>query len=358
MLSNLIQSMRRKPGPADLARRFAAAREAFNQDDLDYAQAEFTALTLSDSGNPEVWLYAGMCAYKLGNAPLALQRVQRARELDPRQHEFMFQEAIIQSTMGALDQTRALCIQALKIEPRMSAAYLLWSMVDLPGDDYLVFLARLHQHLKPRTYLEIGVFQGKSLRMAGAATRAIGVDPEPKISEPLPSNARVFELTSDEFFARHDVVRDEFGGDPVELAFIDGMHLFEYALRDFINIERCASPNGAVLIHDCYPLDRASAERERHAQFWSGDIWRMILVLKKYRPDLRVCTLALAPTGLGLVRRLDPHSTVLADRYDAIVAEFKALDYAVLEQDKPGMLGLFPNNWDHMIGLFENREVT
>src|SRR2546422_11081111 len=64
----------------------------------------------------------------------------------------------------------------------------------------------------------------------------------------------------------------------------------------------------------------------------------VILILRKYRPDLSVKVIGTAPTGLGVVRGLDPGSSVLREKYDAIVAEFLALDYSVLDADKPGML--------------------
>jgi hypothetical protein len=131
------------------------------------------------------------------------------------------------------------------------------------------------------------------------------------------------------------------------------MHLFEYALRDFINMERVSEPDGIILIHDCCPLDRLSAERERHTGFWSGDIWRLILILRRYRPDLQVQTLALPPTGLGMVRGLDPTSCVLADNYDAIVAEYMAIDYSVLHDDKYGKLNLIPNDWNDIAILLD-----
>ena len=50
------------------------------------------------------------------------------------------------------------------------------------------------------------------------------------------ADATIYELTSDEFFARYDL--SELLGGPVELAFIDGLHLFEQVLRDFVNLER------------------------------------------------------------------------------------------------------------------------
>lgn len=101
-------------------------------------------------------------------------------------------------------------------------------------------------------------------------------------------------------------------------------------------------------ITDRDPLERRSAQRSRTTNFWTGDVWRVIGALKKYRPDLRIRTIAAAPTGLCVVRGLDPGSRVLADRYDAIVGEFLALDYAAIEADKAGFLNRFPNDWERI----------
>ncbi len=60
-----------------------------------------------------------------------------------------------------------------------------------------------------------------------------------------------------------------------------------------------------------------------------------------------------APTGLGVVRSLDPGSSVLRENYDAIVAEYLALDYSVLEADKPGMLALYPNDWEKVKAILQ-----
>jgi len=154
----------------------------------------------------------------------------------------------------------------------------------------------VHAQLKPRTYLEIGVASGKTIALADPQTRAVGVDPEPKIQRSLGRNVRIIKATSDEFFAYHDVTA-LFGQSRVELAFIDGMHHFEFVLRDFVAIERLADPRSTIMLHDCYPRDRRTSERVRSTVFWSGDCWRLILVLKKYRPDLEINTIATAPTA-------------------------------------------------------------
>ena len=213
----------------------------------------------------------------------------------------------------------------------------------LPGPEYKEVLAAIHALAQPRTYLEIGVHRGNTLVLAAPATRALGVDPAPRLEHPLGPNARIYALKSDDFFAQTDVPQ-ALGGLPVDLAFIDGMHHFEFALRDFIAIERFCSRESTVLVHDTYPLDRETAARERTTQFWSGDIWRLILALKKYRPELAVHTIAAWPTGLTLIRGLDPGSRVLAARLEAIISEFLALDYGVLDADKPAALNLVPND--------------
>src|SRR5258707_2335941 len=102
----------------------------------------------------------------------------------------------------------------------------------LPGPDYRHALAAIHAQLKPRTYLEIGVSSGATLELAHTATRALGVDPEPNLKKPAGPNARIYALASDDFFSEI-AVASELDGLPVDLAFIDGMHLFEFALRDF-----------------------------------------------------------------------------------------------------------------------------
>ena len=48
----------------------------------------------------------------------------------------------------------------------------------------------------------------------------------------------------------------------MDFAFIDGMHLFEFALRDFMNLERHCTPQSVIMVHDCYPTEREHAERE------------------------------------------------------------------------------------------------
>jgi hypothetical protein len=280
----------------------------------------------------------------------AFAELTRAAEIAPDDPHVLYAIAEVALAVGDRRRAAEYCQRLRRAAPDLHAIDMLEAQIRFEGEHYFQVLTRILQATRPRTYLEIGVAAGDSLRLVKAPTLAIGVDPNPGIAGALEPNQRVFAETSDAFFAGHDV-RAELGGLPVDLAFIDGMHHFEFALRDFANIERLATPQSTILIHDCYPLDRATAERDRLRTFWSGDVWRLVVLLKKYRPGLAIHTIATAPTGLTVVRNLDPASRLLLERHDELCREFLALDYAYLENDMPAKLNLFPNEWGKVQAL-------
>lgn len=223
-------------------------------------------------------------------------------------------------------------------------------LLDLGLDErqYQPFLKRLHQHLAPRVYVEIGVFQGVTLALANPETKVVGVDPNPKIAVPLSADTQVWPMTSDAFFADPESSAALAALGTLDLAFIDGFHSFDQALKDFINLEARMRPDGVILIHDCYPMDAACAERTANptARLWAGDVWKAILCLKAYRPDLQVRTLPLRPTGLAVVTGLNPNSTVLRDSFDEIVARFAPLPFAYIDGRQEEALNVVPADWD------------
>jgi hypothetical protein len=287
-------------------------------------------------------------------------RDERAMVFIPSKARPKYLRALIQRLLGRPDQAAELCRAALKT-PDYSVAHLRahWMLAELefPGEDYFKVIARIHEYLKPATYLEVGIDQGDSFEIVRPETVALGVDPNPRPQKPLGPNQRVFAQTSDEFFDQCDVT-SQLGGKTVDLAFIDGLHLFEFALRDFINVEKYCSTDSIILIHDVYPLDATSAARERASTFWTGDIWRLLLALKKYRPDLTVNVIAARPTGLAMVQNLDPTSRVLENHRQEIIDEFLALDVSVLDGRKDEMLNRFPNDWASIARLIDARGRT
>jgi hypothetical protein len=288
-------------------------------------------------------------AFTTRPAPATLEQpsADLAQELSPR-----FEAAVADWRAGRTAEAVAACKALLESAPNFNPAHSLLAAIELPGENYFRVLERIHLHLRPRTYVEIGVAQGESIRLVGPDTRAIGVDPAPRIPFQPGPNVCVFAETSDAFFAQHDV-RAALGGLPIDLAFIDGMHQFEFALRDFMNIEPLCTPASTILIHDVYPLDAPTAARERATAFWSGDIWRLVLLLRKHRPDLEVHTIAAAPTGLALVRNLDPKSTYIRDHLHELVEEYLAVDFSFLDGRKAEHLALLSNDWPRIRALLD-----
>lgn len=188
---------------------------------------------------------------------------------------------------------------------------------------YLDFFAQMHARLQPQAYLEVGVASGKSLRLASC--RSVGVDPGYAITVPLDGDVALFRTTSDEYFSSPDPLAPT-GGVPFDLAFIDGLHLFEFALRDFINTERSCSRHGLIVFDDVLPRTVDEAARQRVTKAWTGDVFPILEVLAEYRPGLSVLPVDTQPTGLLLVTGLDPTDTTLADHYDDIVARFRRPD--------------------------------
>ena len=268
----------------------------------------------------------------------------------------LFKRARLKRWLGRRGEALALCREAVQ-HADYSRAYTLMSKLSLPGEDYFRVLARIHRHLRPRTYLEIGVSRGESLACVLPETQVLGIDPAPNLTKPPPANVRIYRETSDDFFARYSP-RAELGGSTVELAFIDGMHHFEYALRDFVNVERACARDSVILMHDCYPLDERTAQREQVTGFWSGDIWRLVLLLRERRPDLTVRTIATPPTGLGIVLNPDPASRGLADHLGELIAEYLAKGFSVLAAGKPAALGLIENRWPVIRALLDSRPRT
>jgi predicted O-methyltransferase YrrM len=213
----------------------------------------------------------------------------------------------------------------------------------LPGPEYLEVLAWIHQELQPRTYLEIGVGFGESLRQASPSTVCIGIDPDSQLYLPLGPQTQIVASTSDEFFASNDLL-ELLKAPCVDLAFIDGLHLFEQALCDFVNVEKMCSAASVIVLHDCIPLDRVTSARVRTTPFYSGDVWKLAMCLAEQRPDLNLTTIPTAPTGLCIVTGVNHRSKILESRYDALVETYLPLTFDDYRSRPRQMPAILPND--------------
>jgi Methyltransferase domain len=215
----------------------------------------------------------------------------------------------------------------------------------MPGPDYVAWLDWLHRACRPATYLEIGVGAGRSLAQTGTQTLAIGVDPTPTITWQLQTEPRLFTESSNDFFSQRRLA-GLLSGRPLDLVFIDGEHLFEQALADFMHVEAHCSARSVVLFHDTIPLNERTQSRIRLSEFHTGDVWKVVLCLEEYRPELRIFTIATPPAGLTVVTGFDPSSQVLREHYREAVAQFVGLEYREVESRLPAEINLVPNDGD------------
>ena len=205
----------------------------------------------------------------------------------------------------------------------------------LRGPVYREFVRDVVQRKGAGNYLEIGVHNGSSLALIDCP--AIGVDPAFVFDRnPIgrKSVLHLYQMGSDQFFRDHDP-RAIFGG-PVDVAFLDGLHQFEYLLRDFMNTERVCDRSSLIMMDDCLPINLEMTERKHRpelrkdkplAGWWTGDVWKVVTILREYRPDLRILPIDVTPTGSMVVTNLDPASTVLQDAYLEIMDRFAAVQF-------------------------------
>jgi Methyltransferase domain len=188
-------------------------------------------------------------------------------------------------------------------------------------------LKNLHQLLQPRNYLEIGVRKGKSLALSRA--RTIAVDPFYEIDREVHCDLHLVRTTSDEFFARRFPLA-HFDEPLIDLAFIDGMHLAEYALRDVINVERYCHAGSVIVIDDMLPRTVEEAGRTRRGAAvkgaWAGDVYKMIDAFRAVRPELVCLEVDTQPTGTVVLLNPDATAQGLVEEYDRLVGEFVVPD--------------------------------
>lgn len=251
---------------------------------------------------------------------------------------------------GDIALARSVCETVQRTNPDFSEIQYVLAQCDVHEqlgtfEEYYSLLNCAHKLRKPDVYIEIGVSNGKSLALARKKTIVIGIDPMTAIPENLvfvspENNPKLFKMTSDDFFANVNV-NEAMEHPCFDMAFIDGLHIFEQVLRDFINLEKYAKPDSIIFVHDCLPVNSRVADRIRQAAFWIGDVWKIIPCLKELRPDLNIVTLPAQPSGLALIRNLNPHSaTVLEKHFNSIVSHFMQLQLPEESDERSALLNV------------------
>ena len=199
---------------------------------------------------------------------------------------------------------------------------------------YKDFLPRLHEIIQPKNYVEIGIRHGYSLSISPEANK-IAIDPnysEPQMQFDV-KNTAFYKMTSDHFFENnsiHSTFPNSF-----DLGYIDGMHLFEFALRDFINLEKNSNKQSIIIIDDVIPRTPEEASRKPNGGSWTGDVWKMICCLQEYRQDLaeKFILAKSEPTGCLIILGPNSQNNVLEESYDELIKKYLSDDYPVMPPD-------------------------
>jgi hypothetical protein len=199
---------------------------------------------------------------------------------------------------------------------------------------------------KAKTYLEIGVDQGKVFEIIHGPNK-IGVDPvapAKKVKAVLGPHTKYFQKTSDDFFDQDakDVFKKR-----IDVAFIDGLHEYKQVLKDINNTLDYLADDGVIIVHDCSPWSKASAirafsfaeakeiaQRDQYKDWdggWTGDVWKAIGELKSTRDDLEIFVLD-CDCGLGVIRKGSQKLIELQN--------IDGLEYEDLVRDKEKILNL------------------
>ena len=156
-------------------------------------------------------------------------------------------------------------------------------------------------HQPDARYLEIGCDRNE-LFDAVIAKNKTGVDP---------ARGGTHRLTSDEFFQHNNGAR-------YDVAFIDGLHLYEQAHRDVVNALRCVGAGGWIGLHDMFPRDWMEEHIPRLSLGWTGDVWKVAFELAR-SPHIEFKLLKI-DRGVGVARvlrdgaQISDRSTELADK--------------------------------------------
>jgi Methyltransferase domain len=215
--------------------------------------------------------------------------------------------------------------------------------------DRIKVIIALMKFRRLNNYFEIGVHNGHVLFKIRSNFK-IAVDPDfvfdffrkagKILMNPYNLFNRYFEKTSDDFF-RQDAER-VFANKNVQIALIDGLHQYDYALRDIENTLKYLSDDGVILVHDCNPLSHSASGTWQEWQasgekgFWNGDVWKAIVHLRSTRRDINIFVLD-CDHGLGVVTKGLTEKPLFYQR-----EQIEKLTFAELEANREQLLNLKP----------------
>lgn len=225
-----------------------------------------------------------------------------------------------------------------------------WQMKEKPFARASI-LHKLIRKLGVHNYLEIGVNDGSTFLRLEAPIK-LAVDPQFRVPGGFwdCEQERWFPVASDEFFRNQ---ADWLEKNALDLVFVDGLHTYDQSLADVRNSLKYLRPGGVIVMHDCLPTsEAAAAPTMKEARLlrglkgdgfaggpWMGDVYRTILHLRSFSPDLEVHVLD-SDCGLGIVRPGKPQSLLSLSE-----TQIRHFSYQELVSRKDFLLNLKSPEW-------------
>ena len=218
--------------------------------------------------------------------------------------------------------------------------------------DRLHVLKALSERKNLKNYLEIGVFNGHIFFKINSWFK-VAVDPYfafdglrklgKSLLQPANFKNQYFEKPSDDFFEQNAPV--VFADKKIELALIDGMHEYDFVLRDAQNTLKYLDEKGVIILHDCNPVTATSAVSHQawvdngHQGVWNGDVWKMIVFFRSFHPELDVFVLD-CDHGLGVITKKPTEN-----RLHFTEEQIRGFSYEDLAQNRQAWLDLKPADY-------------
>lgn len=163
--------------------------------------------------------------------------------------------------------------------------------------DHVSFFKFLFSWIKPESYLELGVRDGKNfVAVSEFCKKIVGVD---IVSHPFNHadvKSEIFEyhiMSTDKYFESLD--RET----KFDVVFIDADHSHEQSLKDFLNVKDLVIEDGFIFFHDTYPWDESF--------FHPGacnDVYKTALYIKQnFIDEFEIVTLPFNP-GVTIVKKM------------------------------------------------------
>ncbi len=218
--------------------------------------------------------------------------------------------------------------------------------------DRITIIQELMKKKRLNNYLEIGVFNGRVFFRI-KSTFKIAVDPAfafdafRKIGKTVVNPYNVFnrfiEKKGDDFFDQD--APQLFAKKSCEMALIDGMHEYDFALRDVENTLKYLSNDGVIVMHDCNPVTKEEActfQEWKAKDFkgqWNGDVWKTIMHLRTFRDDINVFVLD-CDQGLGIITKGKPESQLTFSQDD-----INRFTYEDFERNRSSWINIKPASY-------------